>query len=133
MKEKILNILQKIDWILFIEELTSQEKEEFTILKSSLKSVSDSLEFITGDTNLNLTFPESYVTEKTLNFLHEHGLKIDSSEINGDVFIWFEEEDDSNDYDYDNDDWSYDYWDFWKHGGDECFDDYDACAEDLLN
>lgn len=127
MLEKIEKILQRIDWTLFIEELTSQEKEDFTVLRSGLKSVSNSLEFISGKTQLELTFPQSYVCEKVLNFLNKYGLKIDGSGFDGDACIWLEEDDDSNDYDYDVDDWSYDYDDFWYSDEDDLYD------EDILD
>lgn len=123
MQKKTINVLQHIYWILFIEDLTIQEREEFTALKSALKSVINSLEFSTGKMSVDLELPESYVTEKTLDFLNESDLKIGDSD--GDFCIWFEEDDDdSSDYDYDEDDWSYDYWDFRDYGRDCDDDDY---------
>ena len=126
MQEKIEKIVQKIDWILLFNELTSQEKEEFIVLKSGLLGAGDTLEFVTGEIHVDLTFPETHVSKKVLDFLHEYGLNIDGSGFDGYAYIWFEEDDDNcNDYDED-DDWSYDYWNYWHRDDGEYYsDDYD--------
>lgn len=123
----------RIDWVLLVEDLTEQEREEFMILRQAINSVIDSVEFAAGQSELDFSFPNSYISAKVLIFLREHHVSLDGSGYDGDVWIWLQENDGS--WNDSHSDWAYDYWKYSLRDDncDYCDDDDDDDEEDFYS